>query len=266
MESSLMPMPKNTYFQMLFENRHVADRKFAIESAEGSDDAEIFLYDAIVSDKDEAEWWGGVDPETFVNAVRGIDAKNIHLRINSPGGSVFAARTMEQALREHKATVTVHIDGLAASAASFLAMAGDEIIIGEGAMMMIHKAWTVSWGNADDLLAEAALLEKLDGTLAKTYAKRAGGDEKTFSDYMRNETWFTADEAVAAGIADTVYDAEPAPKKEGSTNNAIRPNWNCNAFLNAVNRPDTQEYVSDEHRDRQMQRLNVLTRCALAVN
>ncbi len=265
-----MPMPKNTYFQMLFENRHVADRKFAIECAEGSDEAEIFLYDTIVSDKDEAEWWGGVDPETFVNAVRGIDAKNIHLRINSPGGSVFAARTMEQALREHKATVTVHIDGLAASAASFLAMAGDEIIIGEGAMMMIHKAWTVSWGNADDLLAEATLLEKLDGTLAKTYAKRAGGDESTFADYMRNETWFTAEEAVTAGLADTIYDAEPAPKKEDNTQNAICPNWQCNAFLNAVNRPDkvsdVQDYVSDEHRDRQMQRLNVLTCCALAVN
>ncbi len=259
-------MPKSNYFQLLFENLKTKDRQFTVVNDVETGEAEIFLYDAIASNKEEAEWWGGVDPETFVKAVRGIDAQNIHLRINSPGGSVFAARTMEQALREHKATVTVHIDGLAASAASFLAMAGDEIIMSDGAMMMIHKAWTVSWGNADDLLAEATLLEKLDGTLANTYAKRAGGDESTFADYMRNETWFTAEEAVAAGLADTIYDAEPVPKKEDSAHNAVHPNWHCHAFLKAVNRPEIQTYVSDEHRDRQIQRLNVLTCCALAVN
>ena len=120
--------------KLLADNRKAAARKFEVLAKQGSDEAEIFLYDAIVSSQEEADWYGGVAPEAFVKAVRGIDAGTIHLRINSPGGSVFAARAMEQALREHKARIVVHIDGIAASAATFIAMAGDEIVMNKGAM------------------------------------------------------------------------------------------------------------------------------------
>ena len=85
---------------------------------------------------------------------------------------------MEQALREHPANIVVHIDGLAASAASFVAMAGDSIVMGKGAMMMIHNAWSIAIGNAQDMRKVADLLSKIDGTLVQTYADRAGGDRR----------------------------------------------------------------------------------------
>lgn len=205
------------YLRLLADNRAVKARRCDVV-AKTADEAEVFLYDAIVNDALEAEYWGGIAPEPFVKALRAIDAKTIHLRINSPGGSVFAARAIEQALRDHPARVVAHIDGLAASAATFIAMAADEIIIGQGSLFMIHKAWSVAFGNADDMMTTAALLEKIDGTLAQTYAARTGADVKTISDWMAAETWFSAQEAVDAGFADSV--AEIAPKNT----------WNLAAF------------------------------------
>ena len=207
--------------KLLADNREAVARKFEVLAKQDSDEAEIFLYDAIVSSQEEADWYGGVAPEAFVKAVRGIEAGTIHLRINSPGGSVFAARAMEQALREHKARIVVHIDGIAASAATFIAMAGDEIVMNKGAMFMIHKAWTWTAGNADDLAKEAELLAKIDGTMAQTYADRTGKDVATITGWMADETWFTADEAVEYGFADKLAETE------------ARAEWNLSAYAHA---------------------------------
>ena len=245
--------------KLLADNRKAAARKFEVLAKQGSDEAEIFLYDAIVSSQEEADWYGGVAPEAFVKAVRGIDAGTIHLRINSPGGSVFAARAMEQALREHKARIVVHIDGIAASAATFIAMAGDEIVMNKGAMFMIHKAWTWMAGNADDLAKEAGLLAKIDGTLAQTYADRTGKDVETINGWMADETWFTADEAVEYGFADKLAETE------------ARAEWNLSAYAHApampaarrddpVPDPDPETTLSDDHRARQMQRVQIAAR------
>ncbi len=245
--------------KLLADNRKAAARKFEVLAKQGSDEAEIFLYDAIVSSQEEADWYGGVAPEAFVKAVRGIDAGTIHLRINSPGGSVFAARAMEQALREHKARIVVHIDGIAASAATFIAMAGDEIVMNKGAMFMIHKAWTWTAGNADDLAKEAGLLAKIDGTLAQTYADRTGKDVETINGWMADETWFTADEAVEYGFADKLAETE------------ARAEWNLSAYAHApampaarrddpVPDPDPETTLSDDHRARQMQRVQIAAR------
>ncbi|WP_434359903.1 Clp protease ClpP [Parasalinivibrio latis] len=240
----------NRYLQLLASNRQTDNRQFhAEDNTDGS--ADILLYDAIVANKEEAEWFGGVDPQGFYNTVKALDTDHIHLRINSPGGSVFGARVMEQALREHRATVTVHIDGLAASAASFLAMAGDDIVMGSGAMMMIHKAWSVALGNADDMRHAAQLLDKLDSTLTQTYARRSGQDENTIARWMAEETWFTADEATEHGFADRIFEASDTVKPVA---------WNLDAFLNRVNRPDD----NTGHRARQQQRLKYLNTCARA--
>lgn len=193
----------NPYHRLLANNKAAAGRRFDVV-AKGENEAEVFLYEAVVSDEAEAEFWGGVAPQPFVKALRGIKAETIHLRINSPGGSVFAARAIEQALREHPAKVVAHIDGLAASAATFIAMAADEIVISPGSLFMIHKAWSIAFGNADDMMETAGLLEKIDGTLVDTYAARTGGDKAQISDWMAAETWFTADEAVQHGFADKV--------------------------------------------------------------
>ncbi len=216
----------NQLLRLYADNRKVADRRFAVRN-ETTAQAELYLYDAIVDSELEAEFFGGVTPKSFIDAIKDIDAEEIHIRINSPGGSVFAARAMEQAIREHKARIVVHVDGVAASAASFLAMAGDEIIMAPGAMMMIHKAWTVSMGNADDLMATADLLDKIDGTLAATYAQRTGMDSADVTEMMAAETWFTAEEAVAAGFADSVAGDVKA-----------RTQWNLSAYQKAPAQPE----------------------------
>lgn len=258
-----MPTKPNRLVQLLADNRQTAGRRFEIRTkAEATDEVEVFLYDSIVDDELEAEWWGGVAPQSFVKQLRDITASTIHLRINSPGGSVFAARAMETALREHKARVIVHIDGLAASAATFIAMAGDEIIISKGAMFMIHKAWTYAWGNADDLSKTAALLDKIDGTLVQTYADRTGQGGDQIAAWMQAETWFTADEAVEHGFADRLAESESEPAP------AAQAQWNLRAYLAGLGReavqtsappaPAQADAATEDHRARQAQRLRAL--------
>jgi ATP-dependent Clp protease, protease subunit len=190
----------NPILKLLANNR---GRGF-FRSEANAEEATIYVYDVIVSDA----YFGGVAAEAFVKELATITAPLIHLRINSPGGDVFAARAMEQALREHKSKVVAHIDGYAASAASFLAMAADEIEIAPGGFFMIHKAWTFALGNSEDLLQTAALLEKIDESLVKTYAERTGAEEQQIRDWLVAETWFTADEAVEHGFADRVATGE----------------------------------------------------------
>ncbi|ABI59716.1 peptidase S14, ClpP [Nitrosomonas eutropha C91] len=182
------------------------------------DEATIYLYDTIVSD----DFWGGVTAISFVKELMAIKAPVIHLRINSPGGDVFSARAIETAIREHNSEVIAHIDGVAASAASYIALAADNIVIAEGAFYMIHKAWSFAMGNADDLLEMAALLEKVDESLVTTYAKRTGQAEDQIRDWMRNETWFSAAEAVEYGFADSV--AEDGPSASASIG------WDLSAY------------------------------------
>lgn len=251
---------KNRLNKLYADNRKAAARKFEVVAKADSSEVDIFLYDHIVSSEDEAEWWGGVAPESFVKAVYAVDPSHtINLRVNSPGGSVFAARAMEQALRAHKGKVVVHIDGLAASAATFVSMAGDEVVMAKGAMFMIHKAWTGMWGNAEDLRKEADLLDKIDGTLAETYADKTGKDIAAITEWMAAETWFTAQEALDAGFATSIAEAE-----------AKALAWDLSAYQNAPKAerqtqpepaptPEPEPTASDDHRDRQQQRLRLLS-------
>lgn len=177
--------------------------QFSAEHA--GDQATVYLYDVVVSD----DFFGGVSAQTFVKTLNEIDAPVINLRINSPGGDVFAARAIEQAIREHPSQVVAHIDGYAASAASYIALAADQVKIAEGGFYMIHKAWTVAFGNADDLKDTAALLEKIDESLVSTYANATGQEADQIRTWMTDETWFNADEAVANGFADQISEAAP---------------------------------------------------------
>ena len=208
----------NPFFTVLARNNGIG--QFRCEAT--PTDATVYLYDAIVNSAEEAAYFGGVDPKTFIASIKAIDAPVINLRINCPGGSVFAGRAMEQALREHPAKVIAHIDGYSASAASFVMMAADEISIAPGAMVMIHKAWTMAFGNADDLVQQAALLEKIDGTLVDTYATRTLQDPKQIADWMAAETWFTAQEALDAGFADVI-----------ASTKAKAQAWDMSAYENA---------------------------------
>lgn len=185
----------------------------------------IYLYDMIVPNKYASEFYGGVDPETFATTLKSIKDGVIHLRINSPGGDVFAARAIEQALREHPAKVIAHIDGYAASAASFIAMAADEIVMSEGAFFMIHKAWTMQEGNSGDLMSTAALLEQIDSSLVKTYANRTGQSEQDIAQWMAEETWMGSQESIDRGFADRIEDG-----------NASGTDWNLAAYAKAMSK------------------------------
>ena len=221
----------NPLLKMLASNK--ARGSFRVEAAanEADDTATVYLYDTIVSTDEEAEWWGGVSPKAFVKALGEITASTIHLRVNSPGGSVFAGRAMEQALREHKAKVVAHVDGLAASAASFVIMGADEVHMAPGSFLMIHKAWTMTWGNSSDLRKEADLLDQIDTSLAKTYATRSGQDLQDIADWMAAETWIEADRAVELGFANSVAGALSIPDKESFAELSVK--WDTSVFRNA---------------------------------
>lgn len=244
----------NKLLKLLASNRGRAQPR-AIELQ--GDESTIYLYDAIVSDDASAEWFGGVSAQTLVPQIRAIQGGTLHLRINSPGGDVFAAQAIVQAIRDTGAKVIAHIDGYAASAATVIATAADEIEMSDGAMYMIHCAWTVAFGNANDLLASAALLEKVDSVIAGQYAKRSGQSAADIKTLMDAETWFTAQEAVDAGLADRV--AEDAPE--------VTATWDLSAYGKApakvaAKAPASKlpETITAEHRERQQQRLRLLTR------
>lgn len=159
--------------------------------------AEVFIYGAIGG-------WFGVDANQFVTDLSTLDVKEIQLRVNSPGGSVYDGVAIMNALKRHKANVIASIDGIAASAASFIIMAADEIQIGPGAEVMIHDAWAYTMGNADELTDEAAHLDRISNSIASLYASRAGGTTEEWREAMKAESWYSAKEAVAAGLADSV--------------------------------------------------------------
>jgi ATP-dependent Clp protease protease subunit len=165
----------------------------------GKDDAEIYLYGVIGGD-----WFGeGVTAKQFAADLKSLGpVKKINVRINSEGGSVFDGKAMYSLLNEHPAKVTVHIDGLAASAASFIAMAGDEINIAEGGFVMIHNAYMRAMGDAREMRRAADMLETVNNTIIDTYVARTKGDRKTIMKMMDDETWMTGAEALKHGFAD----------------------------------------------------------------
>jgi ATP-dependent protease ClpP protease subunit len=157
--------------------------------------SELLIYDEI--------GWFGVWAQDVVDALDGITG-DLHVRINSPGGDVFDGIAIHNALAGHPGNVTVTVDGLAASAASFIAQAGDTITMNRGAQMMIHDAWGVCMGNAADMTEMAGLLDRLSDTIAGIYADRASGDVADWRTSMRAESWYNASEAIAAGLADVM--------------------------------------------------------------
>lgn len=179
---------------------------FRIANAVGRT-AEVLIFDYI--------GFFGVEAEAFVREVGALDVDEITVRINSPGGSVFDGWAIYNALQSHPAKVTTIVEGLAASAASFIAQAGDRRIMRKASQMMIHNAWGVCQGPASDMREMADRLERLSATIAGIYASRSGGPQAPWIEAMNDETWFSPDEAVTAGLADTVDD----PAKDDATTN-----------------------------------------------
>lgn len=168
---------------------------YRISNAASQDEAEVMLYD-------EVGGWFGATADQFIADLRGVTAPNLRVRVNSPGGSVFEGIAIANALRSHPANVTVQVDGIAASIASVIAMAGDRIEMAPNTMLMIHDASGVCLGNAADMEEMAELLDLISDNIADAYAARAGGTRDEWRALMRAETWFLPDAAVEAGLAD----------------------------------------------------------------
>lgn len=167
--------------------------------------ATIYIYDEIGD-----SWWGpSTNASDFVKEITALDVSNIELHLNSPGGDIFEGVEIYTALKQHDAKITVYVDSLAASAASFIAQAGDEVIMTDAAVMMIHDGSGLVWGNAADMRDTAALLDKLSNVIAGIYSNRAGQTVSHWRNLMIAETWFTAQEAVDAGLADRVSGTTP---------------------------------------------------------
>lgn len=216
---------------------------FASNAKRGSFRAEgntIYLYDVINGSEFEAEMFGGIGPQTFVDLLSKMNG-TVNIRINSPGGDVFAANAMVQAMRDYKDGIVAHVDGVAASAASVIATAAPKVVMAPGSLMMIHNAWTMAIGDSNDLLAVAALLEKVDGMLAEGYAKRAKGDVSKFAAMMDAETWFTPQEAIDAGLAEEIAADKPTAMAK----------WDMSAFTAAPKmEPEPVEPPADESEQR----------------
>lgn len=160
-----------------------------------SEGAEVSIYDEIGA--------YGVSAKSFLAELCALpDAVPLALRLNSPGGSVFDAVAIYNALKRHAGPVTVWIDGIAASAASYIAMAGDEVVMPGNAFLMIHDPSGMVLGTAADMRAMAEALDKIKGSLVAGYVAKSGGDEADIAALMAKETWLDAEEAVGLGFAD----------------------------------------------------------------
>lgn len=167
-----------------------------------SDDAaEIYIYGVIGGD-----WFGGgITAKQVADDLKKLGkVKTIDVRINSEGGSVFDGKAIYSLLVAHPATVKVFIDSLAASAASFIAMAGNTIDIAEGAFVMIHDAYGCCCGRSEDMRHYADLLDTVNGTVKDVYIARTKQSVEKISAWMKEEKWFTAQEAIKYGFADTM--------------------------------------------------------------
>lgn len=206
-------MLKSKLMQLFKDN---AEKGQSVRAESKDNEATIYLYDAIGD-------WYGVSAKDFCKALAGIDAETIHLRINSPGGDVFEARAIATAIKQCGKAVVAHIDGVCASAATYVALAAGTVEMAEGSFFMIHKAWAWTAGNSDELRDLAELLDKVDDSIVADYVAKSGNKSDTIKEMMAAETWMTAQEALDFGFADSVYDG----KVEDSSR------WNLSAYENA---------------------------------
>ncbi|NBN45729.1 Clp protease ClpP [Proteus sp. G2626] len=188
---NLMTMPKMS--------RPVNQKSWFRMQAKEDQTADIYIYDEI------GGW--GISARRFTEDLLSLgNLSHINLHIHSPGGEVFDGIAIYNQLKNHSATITVYIDGLAASMASVIAMVGDTVIMPKNAMMMIHKPWGVSWGDANDMREYADLLDKLENVLIPAYVAKTGKTTEEMTAMLEQETWLDGDECVEHGFADKVIE------------------------------------------------------------
>ena len=180
--------------------------KFVKVTAKSDTEAEILLYD-VISDFEDEEW-GIINAKGLISKIKALgNIQNITLRINSIGGNVFQAQAMYSYLKSHPANITVHIDGLAASAASVVAMAGNKVIMPSNALIMIHNPAGGVYGEAEDMRDTAEILDKIRDTIANVYIAKTGLEREKVIAMMDSETWLDANEAHELKFCDEVEES-----------------------------------------------------------
>lgn len=215
--------------------------KFWNFKAASKDVGELMIYGDIAS----ASWGEDeITPKLFKEELDALgEIKFLNIYINSGGGEVFAGQAIYSMLKRHAANKTVYIDGIAASIASLIAMAGDKIIMPSNAMLMIHKCWNIAMGNSDEFRQMADRMDKVDESIVGVYVDKTGKDRKEILDLLKAETWFTAEEALAAGFADEVE----KEKKLAASMNGDFLNMNGQTFdlERYQNKPVVEEVIPD---------------------
>jgi ATP-dependent protease ClpP protease subunit len=238
------------------QQRHAGRSWYRIENADQSS-ADVYLYDMI------GDW--GVTAQDFVNDLRALSVGTINMHVNSPGGEVFDGLAIYESLINHPAKVTAHVDGLAASSASFIVQAADRIVMAPRARMMIHDAHGITIGNAGDMRKMADLLDDLSDNIAEIYATRAGGSRASWREAMQaaqggpDGTWYDAEGAVSAKLADEIARTEApeagAPRAEHrqaprAEHRQAAPEWTWNpgeflGMLDEISNPPEKVVIPD---------------------
>lgn len=171
--------------------------------------------------------WFGITAQAVSQALEEIGGADVDIYLNSPGGDVFEGRAIQSRLKRYSGKVTVHIDGLAASAATTVALGADHRIIAEGAFWMIHNSWTLGFGDRNDLRKTADLLEQIDDAIGSDYAAATGEKREQIVGWMDDETWFNAADAKRLGFVHEVYSGDDSAAAKN------RSAWNLAAYKNA---------------------------------
>lgn len=199
-------------------------------AVESDDDRSISVYDVIGYDY----WTGeGVTAKRIAGALRSLGKGPVTVNVNSPGGDMFEGLAIYNLLREHDGEVTVKVLGLAASAASIIAMAGDTVQVARAGFLMIHNAWVVAMGNRNDLQEYAATLEPFDRAMADIYAARTGQDREAMARMMDAETWIGGSDAIEEGFADALLPSDQVEKGEGKAAASLRAERQIETMLRA---------------------------------
>lgn len=186
-------------------------------------EATIYIYDMIDAD------WGVGAKDVIAMLAEAAGAETLNIRINSPGGDVMESRAIMAAIQRHEGKTIAHVDALAASAATSIALACDEVVMADGGLFMIHNASAFAWGDKSVMRDTADLLEKVEGSIINDYTTKTGKDSAEIAALMDAETWMTAQEALANGFIDRIA---AAPKAKNT--------WNLSAFSKAPAMPEPE--------------------------
>lgn len=214
------------------------DHEFKTET--NDDKTEITIYGPI------GDYWftESTSASDVKKALKDNESKEIILNLNSGGGDAFDGIAIYNQLKKHDAKIIVNIDGFAASAASVIAMAADELYMGTGTMMMIHEASTFAWGTKKEMKATLNALEGLDSSLADIYMTRFKGERSEIETFIENETWFTVDEAVSIGLADEKIEAEETEEDPEEFKNSVLARFSVKVADEVIEAFDQQNILA----------------------